>query len=554
MNLGKDINLDIQTLVATRLLVQANSGGGKSYALRKLLEATHGKVQHIVLDIEGDFSSLREKFDYILAGKGGDIEANPKHAAFLARKVLELKTDIIVDLYELKQHERIRFVKEFCDAITNAPKELWHPALVVLDEAHIFCPEKGQAESMSAVIDLCTRGRKRGFCAILATQRLSKLNKDAAAECNNKLIGRTGLDIDLKRAIDELGLSSNSGRELKNLEPGEFFFFGPALSREVSKGKIGETKTSHPRAGLRNLSYKAAPSATVKSALLKLGELAKQAEEEAVTVADLRRKVKELEKEKRIVVKPHESEISKEEIQKIADRLVVSARKELEKQMSSKMKSLRDSLLEVISKFGKAELEVPPRAELQLKPASFTGPKQTVRQTSPRFSSQPGDTVRSDGLGQCERKILGFLASQAERSFTKVQIGAMTGYAHSSGGFHNAISKLSRAGLIERSSGNTRITESGIEWIEENGADTPHKLADWVTKLGACERAIYEFLLSEPHDNEWSKEEVAERTGYAHSSGGFHNSLSRLNTLGLIQRERGGVVKLNPDVVEVAGI
>jgi DNA helicase HerA-like ATPase len=39
---------------------------------------------------------------------------------------------------------------------------------------------------------LATRGRKRGFCAVAATQRLSKLHEGRAAECNNKLIGRTG--------------------------------------------------------------------------------------------------------------------------------------------------------------------------------------------------------------------------------------------------------------------------------------------------------------------------------------------------------------------------
>lgn len=56
------------------------------------------------------------------------------------------------------------------------------------------------------MIDLATRGRKRGYCLALATQCLSKLRKDAAVEMINKLIGRTGLDIDVKRAGDDLGL------------------------------------------------------------------------------------------------------------------------------------------------------------------------------------------------------------------------------------------------------------------------------------------------------------------------------------------------------------
>ena len=230
-----NVEIDVSSLVRTRLLAQANSGGGKSYLLRRLLEQTHGKIQQIVLDIEGDFATLREKYDYILASKGGDIEINLKVADLLARRLLELKVSAIVDLYELKQHERILFVKRFLDAMMNAPKSLWHPCMVIVDEAHMLCPERGKAESMGSVIDLCTRGRKRGYCAVLATQRLSKLHKDAAAECLNKLIGRTGLDVDMKRVADELGFTGkDQALSLRNLQEGEFYAFGPAISLRQS--------------------------------------------------------------------------------------------------------------------------------------------------------------------------------------------------------------------------------------------------------------------------------------------------------------------------------
>jgi DNA helicase HerA-like ATPase len=56
------------------------------------------------------------------------------------------------------------------------------------------------------VIALMDSGRKRGFCGVLATQRISKLSKDATAECNNKLIGRS-VEADAKRAGEELGLA-----------------------------------------------------------------------------------------------------------------------------------------------------------------------------------------------------------------------------------------------------------------------------------------------------------------------------------------------------------
>lgn len=289
ISLSNQSSLDLSTLIDTRLLIQANSGGGKSWLIRRLLEQSHGKVQQIVIDLEGEFSTLREKFDYILAGKNGDTPAEPRSASLLARRLLELNVSAIIDLYELPQQERKRFVKLFLEALINAPKHLWHPVLIVIDEAHVFAPEKGQSEAMGAVIDLATRGRKRGYCAVLATQRLSKLHKDAAAECNNKLIGRTGLDIDRKRAAEELGFTSKEAAlALRQLEPGEFFAFGPVISPEVTKVQIGSVTTSHPKAGDRIVTEPTQPTAKIKAILSKLADLPAEAAAEAKSMEDLR--------------------------------------------------------------------------------------------------------------------------------------------------------------------------------------------------------------------------------------------------------------------------
>src|SRR5262245_51853129 len=144
--LGEDFSVNLESLIDTRLLVQANSGGGKSHMIRRLLEQTHGSVQQLVIDLEGEFASLRESFDYVLAANGGDTPADPRSAKLLAERLLELKVSAILDIYELKHHDRVRFVRLFLEALVNAPKALWHPALVIVDEAHVFCPQQGEAE------------------------------------------------------------------------------------------------------------------------------------------------------------------------------------------------------------------------------------------------------------------------------------------------------------------------------------------------------------------------------------------------------------------------
>ena len=113
----QNVTINLPKLISTRLLIQANSGGGKSWLIRRLLEKTYGKVQQIVIDLEGEFSTLREKYDYLLVGKDGEIPANIQTAELLAIKLLKLNVSTIIDLSELKHHERITFVKRIMQAI-----------------------------------------------------------------------------------------------------------------------------------------------------------------------------------------------------------------------------------------------------------------------------------------------------------------------------------------------------------------------------------------------------------------------------------------------------
>jgi DNA helicase HerA-like ATPase len=293
---GGRLELDLPALVATRLLIQANSGGGKSWLLRLIAE--RAGIQTIVLDNEGEFASLREAVDMLLVGANGELRANPRHAALLARRLLEFKVSAVIDLYEMKLAERRRFVKLFLDSLIHLPRDLWRPTLVILDEAHIYCPERGsgEAESTEAVISLMSQGRKRGYAGIIATQRLSKLHKDAAAEANNVIIGRTWLDADQARAGDALGLSKADRLKLRHVEQGEFYAFGPALSWPgVVRFRSDQVRTTHPRPGQRHLLTAPAPSQAIRGVLGKFADLPQEAEEEARSLDESRRRIAELE-------------------------------------------------------------------------------------------------------------------------------------------------------------------------------------------------------------------------------------------------------------------
>lgn len=203
--------VDLSIVMKSGLLIQAASGGGKSWAIRRLVEQAYEHTPICILDPEGEFASLREQFDFVLVGPEGETPADPRAAALMARRMLELGVSVIVDLFELSKPQRAEYVRNFLDAAVNAPKSLWRSFLFVIDEAHEFSPETGHSRSTpttasGAVVDLCAKGRKRGFGVVLATQRLGKLSKDASAECKNVLIGQTFLDIDRERAVETLGI------------------------------------------------------------------------------------------------------------------------------------------------------------------------------------------------------------------------------------------------------------------------------------------------------------------------------------------------------------
>src|SRR5580700_9652481 len=52
-------------LIGSRAIIQGASGAGKTYAIRRILESTHGRMQHFVLDVEDELFTLRERFDYV---------------------------------------------------------------------------------------------------------------------------------------------------------------------------------------------------------------------------------------------------------------------------------------------------------------------------------------------------------------------------------------------------------------------------------------------------------------------------------------------------------
>ncbi len=244
---GAPVTIDLEELLATRLLVQGNSGSGKSHLLRRILEQSAGRVQQIVIDPEGDYVALSERYGHFVL----DAAECEHELATIASRVRRHRVSVVLDLEGLEIDGQLRCAATFLNALFEADRDCWFPALVVVDEAQLFAPaaaldasDEARRTSLTAMTNLMCRGRKRGLAGIIATQRLAKLAKNVAAEASNFLMGRTFLDIDMARAADLLGMERRQAEAFRDLRRGSFIGLGPAISRRPVSVSIGAVETA----------------------------------------------------------------------------------------------------------------------------------------------------------------------------------------------------------------------------------------------------------------------------------------------------------------------
>lgn len=578
---SKPVEIDVGRLITSRLLLTATSGLGKSWALRRLLEQSFGHAQHLVIDTEGEFYTLRERFDYVLAAADGtgDCPAHPEAASMLARKLLELGHSAIIDIYELEEADRQLFVERFLRALVNAPRTLWHPALVVVDEAHEFCPEGKKGAAGEAVSALMTKGRKRGFAGILATQRLANLRKTAAAMCRSRMVGGVVLKHDVLEAQSALDFDPSQARELKRLDPGDFYVYGPAFegAREPTLVNVGPVQTTHPEAGQKAPAVPA-PRAAVEKALGELVDLPEKARQEAETLAEAQAEIQTLRRELRAAEKapaPASEEDLARARQEGAEEVTTRLHR-LAAQVDQRTRALDDQLAaaqEHLERFDlhwrtadeiraqhaldlekiRLEISAPIDVELEAsppppRPAVPPGGRPTSERMLPR--QEAADPASREELDGPARRVLDALAElETLRASTprRELVALLAGYRHpNSKGFTNALGALRSRGLIDYPRGGELALEEGGRALAQAPA-APASSAEIqervVSLLGGTSERILRPLVAAYPDG-LSREALCQEAGYQHThSKGFTNALGKLRTLGFLDYPEPGYVK-----------
>ena len=170
---GSPAALDLEELLATRLLVQGNSGSGKSHLLRRLLEQSAPWVQQTIIDPEGDFVTLAERFGHLVI----EAEDHTERALQVAGERARIhRVSTVLNLEGLDAENQMRRAAAFLNGLFEIGRDHWYPMLVVVDEAQLFAPavagevsDEARKASLGAMTNLMCRGRKRGLAGVIAT-------------------------------------------------------------------------------------------------------------------------------------------------------------------------------------------------------------------------------------------------------------------------------------------------------------------------------------------------------------------------------------------------
>lgn len=545
--------LDVPTLIDTRQVITASSGGGKSWLLRRLIELMAKQVQVLVIDPEGEFNTLRERFDMLLVGAGGEIAPQERTARKLAAKLAELRVSAIIDLYDLGDWDARRaYLAAFLDGLMNIPKAEYHPIYVPIDEAHNFAPENASgakdspvARCRQAIRFLMSAGRKRAICGALATQRISKLDKDSIGDAKNVFIGNITLDVDQARAGDMLGLAKAERLALRELPPGGFYCYGPALGRGVKRFTTGPVITTHPRPGQRHLLEVPPASGAIQKIVAGLADLPQVVQQEADDLAAAQHQVRELQQQLRArpvqapLVMPEpvikhvevtvfrDGEVGRLEsavagLQAVAETFAAAGR-----QLVSTGEHFHAAAAEVTSAMHAAATPVhragpAPKAD-QIGPAALRRPAAPAAVRAAPRSTQPStgpaaDTAQNPvlGLPRGERAVLEALI-QYPAGLRRDQLTVITGYKRSTRDAY--IKRLDLKGYVAVSGDTITATDAGVATLPDaQPLPTGQALRELsLGRLPQGERAILSALI-EAYPDAVGRDTLSEATGYKRST------------------------------------
>ncbi|MDX9719147.1 MAG: DUF87 domain-containing protein [Myxococcota bacterium] len=222
---GEALLVPAPAVLTGRSAVIGMSGSGKSHLLGVLCEELcAANLSFVVLDPEGEYQSLKEKYEVVWASRrtGADVKLKVDACKGLAQAVAEKGGRLILDTSD--SDDELAIASAFLSQLYEVASEVKRPLAVIVEEADRFVPQSS-GNGVPELLEISRRGRKRGIGLLIATQRPAMVDKNVLSQCANQLVGKLRSQNDL--AAVKLFFENNERlRSLAELERGQFYAMG----------------------------------------------------------------------------------------------------------------------------------------------------------------------------------------------------------------------------------------------------------------------------------------------------------------------------------------
>ena len=252
LHISQDLNLCLEDLIGQCIAILGIRGSGKSNTAGVIFEELlQNNYPLSIVDLEGEYFGLKEKYEVLVVGTGDsvEIEIDTQCAGEVAQVSMEQNVPVVLDLSGFLSEERTELLKTYLSSLWNLAGSLRKPYMIGIEEAHEFIPQGVKTELKEMIARIALRGRKRGLGGIIVSQRSAKVDKDVLSQAGMLFLHRVVHEVDMRVYGELLPWRKGEVKEIINaLDTGDCIYLSgdqvlPIYVRERSTFHAGFTPT-----------------------------------------------------------------------------------------------------------------------------------------------------------------------------------------------------------------------------------------------------------------------------------------------------------------------
>ncbi|MCK4570759.1 ATP-binding protein [Candidatus Bipolaricaulota bacterium] len=250
LHISKDLDINLEDLIGQCIAILGIRGSGKSNTAGVIFEELlENNYPLSIVDLEGEYFGLKEKYEVLVVGKGEgvEIEIDAHCAPEIAQVSMEQNVPVVLDLSGFLSEERTELLKAYLSALWNLAGTLRKPYMIGIEEAHEFIPQGVKNELKEMISRIALRGRKRGLGGIVVSQRSAKVDKDVLSQAGMLFLHRVVHEVDMRVYCELLPWRKSEVKEIiGSLDTGDCMYVNgdnilPIYVRERSTFHAGFT-------------------------------------------------------------------------------------------------------------------------------------------------------------------------------------------------------------------------------------------------------------------------------------------------------------------------